>query len=178
MSNISCQIHLNNSSAPAVTDRNCRWDGSSCSPEMAHVEIHLTSGVKSGCSRAGTVSSVCEQRMELMLYRRGMILKTSSKKKLDAPPPTHFLLLPWLFRNFFKSADRLFENRVVTVNSFLHPSCWVCWEPSLITYADAPNRWPWIYQDSFRSPHTPKKKHIITIENLLWNRQISLFICP
>lgn len=33
MSNISCQIHLNNLSSPAVTDINCRWDGASHPPK-------------------------------------------------------------------------------------------------------------------------------------------------
>lgn len=46
MSNISCQIHLNNLSLPAVTDINCRWDGALRPPKMAHVEIHLTSVVE------------------------------------------------------------------------------------------------------------------------------------
>lgn len=123
VSNISCQIHLNNLSAPAVTDSHAGEMARRARPEMAHAEIHLTSGVGSGRGRGGAVSSACEQRMKLREVETGRSL---------------ILLLPCL--SFLKTADRLFENRGVTVNSVLHSPCWVCWEPSLITYAGAPNR--------------------------------------
>lgn len=123
VSNISCQIHLNNLPAPAVTDSHAGETARRARPEMAHAEIRLTSGVGSRRGRGGATSSVCEQSVELQEGETGRAL---------------ILLL--LCLSFLKTADRLSENRGVTGNAVLHPPCWVCWEPSLITYAGAPNR--------------------------------------
>lgn len=74
MSNISCQIHLNNLSAPAVTDSHAGEMARRARPEMAHAEIHLTSGVESRRGRGGAVSSVCEQSVRLQEGETGRSL--------------------------------------------------------------------------------------------------------
>lgn len=74
VSNISCQIHLNNLSAPAVTDSHAGEMARRACPELAHVEIHLTSGVESRRGRGGTMSAVCEQRMKLREVETGRSL--------------------------------------------------------------------------------------------------------
>lgn len=69
-----------------------------------------------------------------------------------------------------------FKTRAVTINSSLQPSCWVCWELVLISYADTPNRWPWSYQESSRS-HQTQQAIILLLHIFVGERQISLFIC-
>lgn len=74
----------------------------------------------------------------------------------------------WRKRISTRTAD--FKNRVVTISSSIrpsiHPYCWVCWELTLISYADTPIRWPWSYQDRSSSPRN-LSRHAITVEYML-----------